>query len=193
MNLAMLEPKKISPKELVTKLREEATKNPCMNAVCHIFALRERARQTVTVNGLRVAMAREGFVFTRTQYEEVLKFLSSLGIGTLDFDLNQRIKALTQINVTLQSIGLTAVSKKSMFDKYVQTPIFNKLTERPEDFDKYDVYDKNETPVRTEPRYSATLIIKFEDKPVSFDLPKGLSAPELIALIAQWNAKKSAV
>lgn len=95
--------------DLVAKLKQEADSNAAFKAVCTVFAVRERARQQVTVNSLARVMNREGFEFTKDDYKTVLARLAEFGVGRLDRAPNGRLRALKGINVKLQSIGKAAV------------------------------------------------------------------------------------
>lgn len=96
---------------IVEQLRNEVKTNKCLDAVCHVFAIRERARQQVTLTSLRQTMTREGYSFSFDEYEGVLKFLAKIGIGKLQKDSKGHIQALIDIKLTLQSLGLVAIDK----------------------------------------------------------------------------------
>lgn len=95
----------------VTKLREEVKTNPTLNALIHMFALRERTKVRVTISNLRVRMAREGFSFAQKDYEAALKFLNELGIGRLMTNKSGRVLGLDGIDIKLQSLGKVALGQ----------------------------------------------------------------------------------
>ncbi len=92
-------------KEAIDKLKKEATTNPTMSAVLHVFALRKRARNRITVEVLGKAMRVEGFLFGREQYQAVLQKLAEAGFGQLKKDHKGQIRALENISVTFKSLG----------------------------------------------------------------------------------------
>lgn len=119
-----------SPKLMIEKLRDEAKKNKCLNAICHVFALRERARGQVTLGALKQTMAKEGFDFKNSEYEDVLIFFGKIGLGTVSKNSKGRVDALKNIKYTLQTIGRAAVSEEHVptkkfapRNKYIDAPI----------------------------------------------------------------------
>lgn len=118
-----------SPKTMVEKLREETKKSKCLNAICHVFALRERARGQVTLVALKQTMAKEGFTFRDTEYEAALTFLGNVGLGSITRGPKGRVSAITNIRYTLQTIGRAAVSNEQESPKkFIQR---NKYTDVP--------------------------------------------------------------
>ncbi len=188
-------------KAVVEALRTEAAKNPAFNAVCHIFALRERARQQVTINSLSITMAKEGFSVTKSQCEDIIKFMASIKLGTLDFDLKGRLRALKNIKVTLQSIGLAAISRKDDLEKYHLTPVFGTLpmpavvTPPAEAIIKAQAIKKQaeeeaNRAKRSERSYPASLVVTFETEQQTFNIPSGLTSKQLGTLLAELFNKK---
>lgn len=171
------------PQDLVTKLRNQASKDKAFNAVCHIFAMRERSRAQVTLSSLMATMLREGFSFDRKQYVEVLKFLASVGLGRLDAEKNGRVKALKDIKVTLKSVGLAAVSKQDALDKASFSNTFKPLP-------SVSAQQPQGEAESVHVRYPAKLTVSFDKDEVStFSLPKGISAKELGELLTQLYRK----
>src|SRR5260221_477296 len=91
--------------EIKTGLQTAAHRDPVFSAVSLMFSQRKRTRRQVTVGALAQRMHKEGFEFKPSDYARVLKTLSGLGIGHLKLSPKGRIKALTDISVTLQSVG----------------------------------------------------------------------------------------
>lgn len=118
---------KYSPKDVVAMLRERANKSVAFNAMVHVFALRERTRQQITLANLFQVMLREGFRHTKLEYAKELEFMAALGIGKLEHDSKGRLRALKGIQVTLQSIGLAAAAKKDSLDRVTLIPTFTSL------------------------------------------------------------------
>lgn len=179
-----------SPKNMVEALRAEAQGNKVFSAVCHIFALRERARRQVTIAALRNKMSIEGFEFTTAQLQSVLKFMASLGIGKLDQDSKGRIRALKEIKHTLQSIGNAAIAKGEKLDRYDAIDPLIKLpgaTAAPQPHIQAVQVPK------TAPAsgYKTTLTIDMNGKMVNFELPHISGPEELGLLLADLYVKKT--
>lgn len=102
---------KLSPMTVVELLRAFAQRNETFNAVAQAFAMRERTRSQITVHSLKQFMDKDGHKYTREQYEEVLKFLASMKLGVLIRNSRDKVVAIKEVNTTLQSIGLAAISK----------------------------------------------------------------------------------
>lgn len=179
--------------DLTKAIKVEAAKNPVFSAVCHIFALRERARQEITMSRLMYATAKEGYSFTKQQHADVLKFLASIGIGKLDIDARGNIKALRGIRVTLQSIGMAGVGDKVDLAKFEPSVKFNSIV--PPKFSNgvgavHVPVPPPQTP-RGAPRHAANFTVFMDGKPVVFEVPKGVTTQELVnVLSAIFSADK---
>lgn len=173
-------------KNLVSMLRQEAEKNKVFNSVCHVFAMRERTRQQVTIQSLQITMEKEKFTFTKPQLEGVLKFMATLGIGTLEYDRHGSVRALKNIRVTLQSIGLAALSRKESLDKFQAAPVFKSLVI---DMEKPKVAAA--APLIGDQRFTASLSVNIYGKTLIFELPKGVSMQELSNILANIYADKA--
>lgn len=112
---------------IATELKKEADKNKVFNDVCAVFALRERARSQVTVNALKAAMEKNGFTYAKDDYKDVIARLARLGVGKLNKDSKGRVRGLTDVKYTLQSIGLTAVGEKLNLAPFNARNKFTKL------------------------------------------------------------------
>ena len=183
---------KPAARNLISALREEAAKNPVFNSVCLVFSMRERTRQQITIPSLMVTMDKEKFSFSKEELAKVLRFLSGLGIGTLEHDRSGKVTALKNIKVTLQSIGLSALSKKEGLDKFQAQPQFQSLVA--------DQASKAPVPTKTVQiphagttdntnRFPASLTVKIEGKPVVFDIPHGISLKDLSAVLQDLYKK----
>ena len=102
---------------VIAKLQERANTSKVFAAMANVFASRERTRNQITIQSLQVTMQKEGYDYTRMDYIKELDFLSTLEIGTLTKSKSGVLKALTNINVTLQSVGAAALGKKVFLDK----------------------------------------------------------------------------
>lgn len=157
------------PKDIIGQLKDEALRSKAFSDVCHVFAMRERARQQVTMHSLTAMMKKNGFNHSRKALEGVLYALGTLGLGTLVYNRADRLIALKGIRITLQSIGMAAVSDKKNLSHFAprtkmvnlidnQTP--QRIMETPakppaKDFDKCEVSFK----------------VTVEGKTVTFDVP----------------------
>lgn len=125
--------------KITTLLRNEAKTNKKFNAVCTIFAVRQRTRAQVTARALTQAMLLEGFTdFTIDDAAKVINFLGSLeGLGTIVNGRKKENKSLALVNIkyTLQSVGATALGEKAHVElflrkqqefKKLQTPKFTR-------------------------------------------------------------------
>lgn len=172
-----------NPKKAINDLRIEASRNPVFRDVCHLWSLRERARNQVTIGTLRLSMAREGFQYSKDQLGEVLKAMAVIGFGRLEFDSQKQVVALKDITITLQSIAQTALNISETLVKV--TP-----------HNSYDVLEapkvvvapapvKAPTPIRPAmPTFAAMLVVDVNGSPVEFQLPKRLTTAELGRLLA---------
>lgn len=147
----------MSINKVSAKLKQEATQDIAFSAVCHVFALRKRTRQQVTMHNLKMVMDKEGFKFSKQEYEKTLLKLGDLGLGTIQRDNKGRVKALKGITYTLQSIGRAALAQTNRVDKAHVTPHFNKLPVEPS--------------VNLDP-YPVSLTVLIDGNPVSFQGPK---------------------
>src|SRR4051812_6596149 len=127
MNTATQTQTNQSPRSVVTQIRKEAAQKPAFNALCQIFAKRQRARSQVTMHNLTAIMKREGFSYSRDELAQALKFLAHIGLGRAEFNRNNKFKALKDIKVTLQSIGLAATAKVDALNKWHTHTKFAKL------------------------------------------------------------------
>lgn len=183
----------LSPKKIAEALRLEAIKNLVFKDVCHLWAVRERARAQVTLGTLRLSMAREGFNYSKDQIADVLLFLANLGVGKLDLDSDKQIRALKDVNISLQSIGRTALNFDTQLEPFTQPNSFSTLPAAPPPTQA--AVSKavpipplvKETPVQA---YRAALVVHIDGMPVTFELPKRLTTPEIGAMLAKMYGQK---
>lgn len=181
-----------SPAQVVTAIRNEAAKNPVLNAVCHVFAIRERARQQVTLSTLRITMSREGYNHTTEQLQEVLKFFGDLGLGKIERNSKGAIVALKGIKSTLQSIGLAGISKKDALDKFEPSHAFKALTpdlQRPNRVAAAAAPTKK-APAELPSELKVSLTVDLNGTPVTFNAPTGIAPAELCLMLSQMFSKK---
>lgn len=180
---------KHSPNHVVIWLRERAEKSQVFNAMAHVFALRERTRQQITLTNLYQVMLKEGFKYSKSEYGEELQYMASLGIGKLEHDSKGRLRALKGIRVTLQSIGLAAAAKKDSLDRATLIPIFTELPVIKDVIQRTP--PKKEKSAFTEEKkdYEVSLTIQSGEKRIDLVKLRDLSANELISLIVELTAK----
>lgn len=169
--------------ETIVALKREAAVNPCANAVFHVFALRQRARQQVTIVALTAKMEDEGFKFKVNQYQDLLKFLANLDLGTLAMDSKGRIRALTQVKITLQSIGEAAIGTKTKFDSFKQRAKFRVLPARGR------IAVKKQPPAGATAGVQLSVTAVINGKAVTMWLPKELSSSEIATLLSHFRGK----
>lgn len=164
---------------IIEKLKEEVTKNPAANAVLHVFALRKRTAQSVTIARLTQSMKNEGFIYTRGDYESVLKTLADLGVGKLDIDSKGRIRSLRDIKLTLQSIGGAACGAKPNLAGFRQRARYGKLQVPTTTVSKPKVIEVG-------------LDLLINGKLIKIQIPKEFSPEEIAGLISSFQGKQTA-
>lgn len=174
--------KKISPSKVIEALQVKASMNNFFHAVCTVWATRERARQQVTVNNLRQTMEGKGIQVNREMVEEVLYFLRDCGIGKLQYS-KDRMVALAEIKVTLQSIGQTALNKPkgSELASFRPATQFKHLPQLPA-VKEVDKTPTAKTPLLEDKKYKASLTVMFDNEPFSFPIDS-ISMKQIKSLI----------
>jgi len=171
---------RINVKDLNAQLKEHAKENPVFAAVCHVFAVRERARHQVTVATLRNTLAKEGFNYKTEDLIDVLKFMASIGLGQLRKS-GHKIVALEEIRYSLQSIGKTAISDMNKLDEFKQPRRFYQLPPNPP-----KAVEK--APVKEGP-YPVALTTKINGKIVEVPLPSNWTSEQFIEFFASIFGK----
>ncbi len=95
--------------DTLNALRYEASVNPTFKDLCYVLADRQRARNRFTVVRMIQSMEEKGFKYPRQKYEDIVRFLSKLGFGTIVYSPRGKVRALDKIPVKLQSIGKVAL------------------------------------------------------------------------------------
>lgn len=169
--------------QVIESLQAQAKTNKVFSDVVHDFALRERARNIVTVQALKQRMKAERFNYSDKEYAETLEILARMGFGTIELDNKGKVKALKDIKVTLQSIGKVAVGADTHLDKnHFRNKFKPIITEVPA-----QVIPK---PLRTELKSLSTVLsitLDVKGKPVVVTLPKDLSNEEIADLIGRFK------
>ncbi len=175
-----------SIKDVVTQLQAAAKTSPVFNAVCYIFAIRERARQQVMVNTLQARMAKEGFNYNLDELMGVLKTLAGLGLGRLHHDSKGKILGLKEIKHTLQSIGLAAISKSDSIQNFRPSTSFAKLPVAEASTAKVQAVVA--APLRRP--LPVVMTVTIDGKPVVFEAPHGISPEDLASLLSRLYSSK---
>lgn len=184
---------KQSPKDVISKLRAEASKNQAFKAVCQGFAIRDRTRAQITIHSLYSKMLKEGFKYTRQDYVGVLKTLAGLGLGKLELSPRGKIRALKGITVKLQDIGMAAIADKDTLGKAAVTKTFTKLPIQ-------EAVKIEKAHAKTMAgkigmkqlniSYPAELVVRFSKNEVTtFNLPYGITARQLGSFLARLYNK----
>ncbi len=94
---------------MIEKLKTEVASNPVSAAVFHFLAQRERTRDSILTGNLYKEMCKAGFKYPKSEYAKTLRFLSTIGVGTLKVSTRGNVIGLYDIKLTLQSLGRAAI------------------------------------------------------------------------------------
>lgn len=178
----------MNQQSLIESLKKEASKNEAANHVFSVWASRKRARSSVTVAALTARMVKEGFTHTPDQYESILKFLASTGLGTLETTPKGRVKGLKGIKMTLQSIGMAAVGKAPKLASLKQR---NRFTTLPVVVEA-EVAKKAAQPASgAVAGFPVAITVVINGKPVNFRIPKELDEREIADLVVRFRDKNA--
>lgn len=167
--------------DLAAAIRAQAASSAIFKDVCTLFAVRQRSRSQVTVASLKASLMNEGFKVTRTQVINVLTFLAKYNVGRLKYD-SKGVIALTDIKVSLQSIGKAAIEqgnieKQKPQVKFVKLPAIDFQEPVKEPAHKIKV---------TPRRYTASLVVTIDNETITFDIPNRLTMKELAELLSKF-------
>lgn len=160
-------------KQMIEILKKEAESNPIASSVFHLFAMRTRTRGVVTISSLKQRMAREGFKHQKSDYIPILELLSNVGVGKLLRDRYGRVKALTEINKTLQSIGSAVCGTSKPLKSFNKKPVFEKVIVKKPEIIKKPLVNK----------VGLKFVIMINDQPIEIKIPDGMSEEDIAALI----------
>ena len=172
--------------DIVESLKKEAKDNPVFSAVAHVFAVRQRARQEVTMKRLLAKMKAEGFSYTESDYSPVLKFLAHLGFGRLETNAKGQVLALRDIKTTLQSIGAVACGEKGKLQSFNKRHQFGRLIDRPKAVRK----NREQLP-KVEESPTVFFSVTLKGKPVKVELSSDMTSEEIADLISAFRTVKS--
>ncbi len=146
-------------------LKTKAIISPAFKDVCRVWAKRQRARHSVTLAGLSLAMAEAGYKYPDSDYKEILSMLAALKFGILERDKNGEPFAVRQVNVQLQSLGKFVLG---LSDKIIPFPFRHMY--------------KNEVvlPRLSDPtKGEVHLLLERNGKYIKVTLPSGMSDAEI--------------
>jgi hypothetical protein len=174
---------------VIEKLRKAASEDRVFNDIFHVFASRQRARRMVSVAALSQRLIKDGFHHSKEESRRFLKFLASLDLGKLERDRRGNIRALRDVTVSLQSIGLVAVAtgkpgELKLFNKR------NKFQDLPAKMVK-SVESVKPKDQQQQPSTSLTISLNINDKAVPINIPSSLSASEIAELVARLSSNGS--
>lgn len=190
------EKKVMTEAELVEALHKYTLKNKIFDAVCHMWAFRQRARRQVTVAGLMYSMKKQGFKnYTKEQYKEILLFLAVLGIGKLKSNDTQ----LVDIEISLQSLGRAALNNNNKIEPLTKIRPefvkFKKIKAASEDIHKKQFVEPtipnltvgNDQKKSNSRTYPAFLTVLIEGKPIKFKAPDNITADNLMEFLTDFR------
>lgn len=162
-------------KEVIETLRNEVKTNPVSSDVLHLFALRKRARNTVTLSSLYQRMLKEGYKYQKSDYVHIIRVLAKTGFGKLDIDAKGRVKGLKDISVTLQSIGAIACGKADSPNRLKHKNKFTTLVNKPNVLKQHNLHE---------------MLLKFpvNNKIIEIRLPEDVTTKDLIDIINRMNS-----
>jgi len=176
---------------LINRLQDRAKSSETFNAMCHVFALRERSTKRISIHNLKTALAKEGFEFSREQLGAELKFMSQSGIGKLEFSPRGKLRSLGGITMTLQSIGMSAVAQNKSLKKQEVKPKFTKLPIPAAVQPEVTKVVPQETKKARYYEVGLTLIVDNEN--VMFPLPGKMTMQEFMELVSGLSKRTSSV
>ncbi len=163
---------------VIETLQQEAKDNPVANAVFHAWAVRERTRHNVTVEALTATMHKEKYNFTPSQIVPVLDKLSKLGFGKLE-TVNGKVKALSGVTTTLQSIGAAALGEEMKLKSKAQKHRFHAMAARSETLRVI----KEDVRIANALKPTIKVVIEIEGRPIEIPIPADMRSDDITALI----------
>lgn len=156
-----------SPNDTISMIKRHASDSETFRAMCRSFAARKRTKETVTVRALAVRLETEGYIARKEYLQNELYFLAQIGVGTLKKDNNGNIVALTNLKVTLQSVGKAAGEQVANLKNWKKQKRFKKLIPSQKMPDFRETIVKSPKAVIPKKKYTANLIVNIEGNPVN--------------------------
>lgn len=179
------QPKAKTQLEIAAALQTKALHDDLFNVMCYLFAHRQRTRKQVQLNALKRTVEAEGADFLDKEYQDALKFLASLGIGTIRYNSKGKMLGLYDIKYTLQSVGQAAANKRATLETTSSRRV-NKFQDLiPASKPKLDFIEKPQEKAKRDFKVSLTIMIK--GTPVVLEGPDNLRAEDVGAYIATFN------
>lgn len=181
-----LDIKRLNPEAMTIALQERVKLSETFNAMSQVFSKRERTRQQLVLNSMIAAFKKKGFSFTKQQYKDELAFLASIGIGTLIKGSKGQVRALKDIDITLQSIGRAALSNGSKLSRFEPSPSFSNLPQP-----KLYTPKAESTKNLSKTVKKATLSIILNGKTFIFDFVPDLDMSNVFHIITELCGKNA--
>lgn len=167
--------------KIKTVLREVASRSKLAASVFYLFALRERSRSRLTVRNLMLRMKAEGFNFDKADYLQFFNLLAECNIGHIERSSRGQLKALRDINFTLQSVGKVAVGKAERLETF-KSRTHKRAGPQPVPFRPGLTVQK---PLSKE--VLVRLMVTVDKKPWILDLPKDYTEEDIAKIICMLN------
>lgn len=171
----------MTPNQAIETLKTQADSSPAVNAVLHAWAVRKRARNTVTLRALVQKMREEGFKYDAGDYALALKAMADAGFGRLETDRKGRVKALKDIRVKLQSIGAAVVAGTGGVKPFRQKPRYQEVKAPARRRKTVELPEQKEEQ-RVTPLY---ITVEINGKPVIFPVPAELTPEDIGYLVTR--------
>lgn len=183
----------MNQKQVIERLGKEAKTDKALDAVLHVFALRERARSMITVEGLTLRMKKAGFDFDRTDYIRILSLLGNLGVGHPNKDKSGQVVSVSGIQVALQSLGKAALGQDKKLVNFrkrqryqpVATTMPNAISV-PVEITKSPKYGTGAT-AKQGKGFPVSITVLVNGKPVNFRVNDDLDAHDLADVILRFR------
>lgn len=166
--------------EIVNALRTEAKTNKVANDVFTVWAMRERSRAEVTLNGLHQRMVREGFNYTKQDYAPFLRTMARLGVGRLETQGGTKVVAIKNVHWKLDSLGKAALGEIGHVRSF-------RARNRFEPIKTIDVPKAVEKKVEIKPCAPVTLTVSVNGKSLNLPIPNEFTPEDVGALVAQFQ------
>lgn len=178
----------------VEVLKAGIKENKALEAICFMFALRERSRSTIKVPSLMQKMRREGFMFSREDYDRAVKVLVQAGVGQPILNRRGRLVGLGNIKMSLQDIGKAVYGDKlpeAMVKTAVQRVKPPQLTLVKKVEESQGVSEEKAVEGHGKPLHASEigLLVSINGKPVTVKFFKDAQISDITDFITKITAK----